>query len=240
MYPETKTDCSYQSSGPITGFSPAGVLLDGYLVPAADQRLQDITISSTLNTAQTTELREALNDFINPCLNNNLFSQLVVRGKKFNFAMGSSGGGLGGYNPNTNTITFASTNNITAEVLREELFHGYQDIFYSGGIAQYFGHDGESNIEFESKLFKDLVNMVGGGGMQSGVTADHPKAGAYTSWLFDMTSAGKFPTVLNLDKYQEYLQAFRECYATHNEPARPDLLPNALMQLIKGSNCPQN
>lgn len=46
--------------------------------------------------------------------------------------------------------------------------------------------------------------------------------------------------LINKKKLSPATIKFRECYPTHNEPALPDFLPNALMQLIKGSNCPKD
>lgn len=62
----------------------------------------------------------------------------------------------GGYNPRTKKVSFSNNEDITSENLKEELFHAWQDAFYPGGISQYL-NAGKVNIEFEAKLYQDII-----------------------------------------------------------------------------------
>ncbi|MGV8090409.1 MAG: hypothetical protein AB2L24_00905 [Mangrovibacterium sp.] len=53
---------------------------------------------------------------------------------------------------------FKDNSQITSENLKEELFHAVQDAYYPCGIAQY-SNVGYSNIEFEAKLYKDVIAL---------------------------------------------------------------------------------
>lgn len=55
-------------------------------------------------------------------------------------------------------MTFFITASITSGNLQEELFHAAQDAFYPGGTSQY-SNIGFSNVEFEAKLYRDIVNV---------------------------------------------------------------------------------
>jgi hypothetical protein len=46
--------------------------------------------------------------------------------------------------------------------MREELSHGFQEVYYGGRLEQYSGGYGKANIEFEAKLFKGLTDSVKG------------------------------------------------------------------------------
>lgn len=68
------------------------------------------------------------------------------------------------YNPNNNTITFRNTSDINANAIIEEVFHAYQNTVYQGGTTQYSRYKpGNTNIEFEAKLFKDIRTALYGG-----------------------------------------------------------------------------
>jgi len=68
-----------------------------------------------------------------------------------------------GYNARTNTISFRNSNAISEYNLIEEVFHAYQNTVYAGGILQYANKPGETNIEFEAKLYKDISVLYNGG-----------------------------------------------------------------------------
>lgn len=116
--------------------------------------------------------------------------------------------------------------------MREELYHGYQDAYYPGGTSQYI-NVGRSNIEFEAHLFKDIVSALETGGGVTGVPLGNPKHEEYTLWLrYELTNNyTSYPKQINLDKYFYFLESFKQSYPKYNYPTRPDLYPNALMNL---------
>jgi hypothetical protein len=124
------------------------------------------------------------------------------------------------------------------ENLQEEFFHGYQDVYYSGGTSQY-ASIGKSNIEFEAKIFEDLVSTLETGGGINGAPAGHPKSTEYKLWIEQelANNYSSYPTQINLDKYFYFLEAFKESYPEYNYPTRSDLYPDALINLTKSKKC---
>ncbi len=165
---------------------------------------------------------------------------LVIRGQKFNFRIDPNSPTPASYNSFNNNLTFRSTTNIDEpDVVREELFHGYQNSFYSGGISQY-SNQGRSNIEFESKLYKDLLNLVegNGGGAFTGIAANNFAYDSYVLWLRELTSNFiKYPSVINMNKYDYFLEAFKQSFPEYDTPSVSNMKPDALMNAILGSPC---
>ena len=82
----------------------------------------------------------------------------------------------------------------TGESLKEELFYAWQDAYYPGGTAQY-GKDAQGNklpgyvnVEFETKVFKDLIMEMGS--LSAFYKEDTPEeeaiVRAYGEWIYDV------------------------------------------------------
>ncbi len=248
LYTEYKSECYYSSSTAAPSGGSGGGTNDSrvsggsspIVSSQSNSKLDKITISNTMPLSSKTELREALNDFIANCLQSSVYEQIVIGGIKFNFKINASNPGPASYNPNNRALTFKSASTVTEEFLREELFHGYQDGFYLGGIAQY-SNAGKSNIEFEAKLFKDLIGYVSGyPGQVFGVPYGNPLHDEYVSWISTITNGfTKFPSILPIDKYFYFLDAFKQSYTEYNTTTINSLYPDALMNAIKSSKCPK-
>ena len=88
-----------------------------------------------------------------------LYDALVSKNVKLNFGMyysPSENSAPASYNPSDKSVRFRDYNSITAENLKEELFHAWQDAYYPGGIWQY-RETGKVNVEFEAKLYQDII-----------------------------------------------------------------------------------
>ena len=59
--------------------------------------------------------------------------------------------------PSNQGISFVNNFTINARVFVEEFFHAYQDLFY-GTLPPQALYLGRSNIEFEAKLYHDIVH----------------------------------------------------------------------------------
>jgi hypothetical protein len=240
MYTETRVTCWYTGGPGDYGVGGGGGTFFDFVpsVRPLDDLLNKITASNQLNPAQTQQLKEALSDFINRCLQKAIYDMTVAKGLKYNFKIDPNSQ-LATYNPNNKQLTFQSSTYIDEQYFREELFHGYQDSYYDNGIGQYGSSGGLANIEFEAKLFKDILGAVEGiPGQTFGVPYGNPKHDEYQSWISEITSSyTKYPTQINLAKYFEFLEAFKDSYPNYNSPTISTLKPDALMNAINGSNC---
>jgi hypothetical protein len=84
----------------------------------------------------------------------------------------------------TNTITFQNSNQINPENVMEELFHAYQNTVYPGGTGKYSkGKPGNTNIEFEAKLFRDIYTALYGGGWSGCFDFPYSIMDQYQKWV---------------------------------------------------------
>lgn len=73
--------------------------------------------------------------------------------------------------------------------MQEEMFHRYQDAYYSGGSAQY-NPAGLYNMEFEAALLRDISNLLNSWGGTPAMPGND-----YYFWLLSITENGtKWPT----------------------------------------------
>ncbi|QIP14236.1 hypothetical protein G8759_17255 [Spirosoma aureum] len=207
MYTENRNVCSYSGdAGP--GGSYYGIYIADQSILPRYNLLTAIKSTSTLTPTQERQLEEALNDFVGPCLNTAIYKIMVAKGQMFNFRIDPSVSYPANYNPFNNNLTFQSAANIDQpDFLREELFHGYQNSFYENKTSQY-ANTGKSNIEFEAKLYKDLLSVISGsGGSFTGVTFSNNWYDSYVQWIKELTdSFTKYPSVINMDKYNFFLE----------------------------------
>jgi hypothetical protein len=90
-----------------------------------------------------------------------------------------------------------------------------------------------------SRIYQDLVNYVDGkGGSIVGVNANPPIHNEYIDWLEEITFGfSKFPSLIPIEKYFYFLEAFKIATPSYNFPTNSNLYPDALMNLIKSSPC---
>jgi hypothetical protein len=181
------------------------------------------------------------------CMQEALYNALVGNNVKLNFGMYTNvteTSAAAAYDPNYKSIKFRDKKAITKESLKEELFHALQDVYYPGGIAQY-GKDkqgnklpGFVNIEFEAKVFKDIIESPDVGCCWAFKDVDDfPKnlSDEYIRWIYGIR---EFTISLEDADYQKWLNFFNQYDREYTSPMHSDLsTPNAIRNLINLSNC---
>jgi hypothetical protein len=142
------------------------------------------------------------------CLTASMYNRLVNTGAKINFAIGTQNSNPAQYDSSTKTLSFFNNSAITASNILEELFHALQDAHYSGGISQY-ANVGYSNVEFEAKLYKDVVNI------NTGCCSMFPNdlvpaniSDSYLSLVISIQNLG--PTSFTSGSYNYWVNLFRQ------------------------------
>lgn len=148
---------------------------------------------------------------------------------------------LASYNPVTNTMTFRSAYDIPSGHLIEELFHAYQDRYYPGGINQY-AVNGESSVEFEAKVLKDILRGYndGCGELLSTMTVDSDDEEAvdeYKTWLKEATHSFDETQPIDADllyeRYDEMIGYFHSNTANgYNSSTTENVYFEALLEVI--------
>lgn len=194
-------------------------------------------IRTNFNTDSLTESQKRL--FIiakNELLNNCLGAALLEAVDRANVTMGATS--LGEYNPNTNTISFRSNNDINSTTLGAELMHAYQQQLY-GTLSDIFNgtnNVGGSNMEFEEKAFnikKDMLDIDTG-------MFTYPGEQGLTNWLIDLDiNHPTGPIILSqseLDGWFEALEEFQQFHEGnpdhYGDPINYNQNPDAILNLI--------
>lgn len=132
---------------------------------------------------------------------------------------------------------FSDNTSITSAVLKEELFHAWQNAYYSGGIAQYLDV-GKVNIEFEAKVFKDIIESPIATCCCAFIEAENfPEklSTEYSLWIYGIRES-----IISLQDtdYQKWLNLFNQFNTEYSSPMHQNLsTPNAIWNLINQSNC---
>ncbi len=189
---------------------------------------------TTAETQQLTAVKDALDDY---CPSRNVLNS-IWGGQKF--YINPDFMNPAGWDPNTNAIFIRSAGDINAYSLLEELFHAYQNAVYPGGIAQYKGKPGETNIEFEAKLFKDLyfISLMystnSGWGSSVSVGSPESEKERYSTWISNIYEYGFTPTLLS--QYNVMLGYFNS-YSPYGGKLLSSLnLPTAISKSKLGCN----
>jgi hypothetical protein len=201
----------------------------GYEPPNSQtpKKYQAILRTNYLDVSQTNLLELALNELINEgCLTSTLYNTLVGQGVKLDFKMGSSYPAL--YSAYSKTISFNNNSTITSGNLKEELFHALQDAYYSGGIGQYV-NSGKVNVEFETKLYKDIMLTACCCAFNIGNAPENVRT-AYNIWVLDIQGD---PSNISNSDYQYWLGLFNQYTPEYSSPLSPNLsTPNLLKSLM--------
>lgn len=198
-----------------------------------DALITDLTNESLLDVQQNDKLKEAFNDVYKKCPNKVLIEALHQNGFKFKFKIDGNLTTPGGFDPVTNSIKFRSTNDINFETLQEELFHAYQHLSVSILTQMTSPYLGRSNIEFESKVYHDVICYV---------TNSFPCAlwgndsDEYSTWIKEITSEWtKYPTWEKMQgKYYKLLEDFVRYNPNYNFPIDYNLKPAAIFKATNG------
>lgn len=140
------------------------------------------------------------------------------------------------YSPDSNTITFSNSSSINTNNILEELFHAYQNTIYAGGIAQYADlKPGNTNIEFEAKLFKDIYAASYGGGWSGNIGFPDSIRNKYNAWVWDIAMEGFTPMLM--EQYSTMLGYFNQYNSFYGGYLLPGLAsPLAIIQSRNGCN----
>ena len=192
--------------------------------------LEKIMKCEELSDVQLNQLEKVLAEYLNNCLNIQVFGYINDNQKKFCFKIGSTSGEQGSYNYTNSDFSFADTEAINSTVFGKELYHAYQDLYY-GGLSQ-FNNIGRSNIEFEAKLYHDLTHN----GICCLVFSNSTVQTEYLLWLIEITDDfQRMPNWSELTQYYfHYLEQFIIDKPDYNYPIDYNMTPNALLNL---NNC---
>ncbi len=142
-----------------------------------------------------------------------LYDQLVNRKVKPDFGMYSNpneNSAAPNYDPRDKSIKFKNNSTITKENLKEELFHAWQDAYYEGGIYQY-RETGKVNIEFEAKVFKDLIKDIVGSVSAFFATETDEMREDYFEYILWLEDVRKYPILLeDTNIYNYWLDLFNK------------------------------
>lgn len=190
-------------------------------------KLQRIVNQIFMSNDQKTRLNNALLDFINEgCMQEFLYDDLVERNVKLDFGMNPNID-LANYNPNNKSLKFRNYSSITSGNLKEEFFHSFQDAYYPGGTSQYM-NTGRENIEFEAKVFKDIITGLNEfGPFTAFFSIDNDEVSQdYYSWIYSVINN---PSIL---------QDENEYNSTYSSPKSDNFsFFDGLYYLINMSNC---
>lgn len=218
------------STEPGSGSTPGGSAGGGGSgsVPATPI-VNNILKTCYLNATQKNQLEQALASLISEgCLTRSVYDDLVEHGIKLDFKINSSLTAPASYSPVSKSVDFRSSTDIKSSNLKEELFHAFQDVFYSGGIAQYTS-TGKVNIEFEAKLYKDIMAFPCCDALNIG-TAPESLRNSYNIWVYSIQENS---SNLSDSEYQFWLNQFNIYAAPYSSSASPSLSsPRALKSII--------
>ena len=140
-----------------------------------------------------------------------VYNYFTEHNVKFNFKTNSSQSAPAAFNYADMSITFTSLATIEEGTFAEELFHGYQNDFYQGGLAAIVANAnvGRANIEFEAKLFYDFINAGSHGCCIA--LQNNPGASEYLDYvLLKSHDSENIPSEYSTisDKYFYFMQKF--------------------------------
>ena len=211
--------------------------------PPIPSTLQQITNTISMTPSQKALLSQALSGLINEgCMQGALYEGLVNRNVKLDFGM-KTGTAPSAYDPNTKKITFNDDVNINRSNLKEELFHAFQDAYYAGGIGQY-GKDAQGNklpgyvnVEFEAKVFKDIIMETGGS--SAFFKYETPEEIAiyrdYSAWIESVKD--DMSILQDQNEYSYWLDLFNEHNPDYSSSRNDFSSFHGLYDLINGSEC---
>ncbi|MDY0142849.1 MAG: hypothetical protein RBR97_13245 [Bacteroidales bacterium] len=161
--------------------------------------------SRPLTSTEKSTLNQLKSQLSTDCANGKVVSK-VWNGMKF--AVNGSISTPAQWDLNSNTITFQSGNFQFTELM-EELFHAYQNTVYPGGIGKYSqGKPGNTNIEFEAKLFKDIYTALYGGAWNASIGFPDSYMKLYQDWVFLISEEGFTPALMG--QYNTMLGYFNQ------------------------------
>lgn len=222
----------------------------GYSPPPieANDNVKRIATSVNMTKEQVSSLNKAINEFVDKdCMQKTLYDALVGKNVKMDFRLYSNpkeDSAPASYDPRDKSLKFKDNNSITKENLKEELFHAWQDADYLGGTAQY-GKDSQGNklpgyvnIEFEAKVFKDLIMEMGvlSAFFKQETDEEQEIHREYVKWIESIKENTSI--LMDTQKYNKWVDLFNIHNPDYSSPKSNHFSAlNGLHNLINMSNC---
>ena len=130
----------------------------GTIISSDTLELYKAIINSTCFTsAQENDFRIMFNSWYDEdCVNRAIFKDLVEKGVKLDFCLDANFSDNAFYSSILKKIVFKNEYSLrSSSIFDHEIFHAFQDAYYSGGTQQY-NRNAKGNIEFEAQLNFDI------------------------------------------------------------------------------------
>lgn len=194
--------------------------------------------TSSLSQTDKNSLESLLAKIYQDCVGMAIYNYLSSNNVTFNFAVNSSITQEALYNPANDAMTIKNPSKTATITFQEELFHAYQNKTYSNGTSQYLNAPGGANIEFESKVIRDLNAVLGS---SNAAILTFPSQN-YQDWLKDISSGfTSFPTSFTANQTNQYftfMQDFvNQVPGYSNYKIDSNFSPQAMFKLINSSSC---
>lgn len=238
-----------QGSGALTGvilnsvIEPTNLPNDNSLLETlAIDVLNDLTYDpefSGLTDYQQDRLKAVFKKTFSIDINRKIFYELRNSNLKIKYRVSSTISTPGRYDPRDSSITFNSTKAIDYMHVLEEHFHAYQDL--KVGILDIAldepDYKGKSNIEFEAKLFHDIVYKIKFIEIfEAGLTTQYlgNNSDEYDAWLDSITENGTtFPDWSKIsDRYYEFLEKFIDFNPEYDYEIDYSMKPDTMLELF--------
>ena len=193
--------------------------------------LEKIMKCEELSDVQLNQLEKVLAEYLNNCFLMNIYEYQIDNEVKLCFKMGASSlNEAGGYYPSSKTINFLNNSSINTRVFGEEFFHSYQHSFY-GSMPTNIGR---SNIEFETKVFWDIVTQPGR--CCSAFTNPDAPIEDYLLWLDEISNGFTvIPSWSDIEgEYYYWVDQFVNYEPLYNYPIDYNRTPDAMLNFTGG------
>ncbi|MGB3465825.1 MAG: hypothetical protein WBA74_11165 [Cyclobacteriaceae bacterium] len=172
----------------------------------------DKITGTKLDEQQQLRLSAAFNQVYGIAENQRIVDYLAEADASLVFRMGNQMANPGAYDRANKVVYFRKEQDINYHVLLEELFHAYQDQVISIGTDHF--DQAHINIEFEAKLYSDIIQMkytdylVGELGLPLLILGSSSED--YISWIGNITEGHTtYPTWNEMkSRYYEFLEEF--------------------------------
>ena len=165
---------------------------------------------------------------------------MVSYGVQLNFMSNSAQLPAARYLPSTKTVSFRGAGNIEYGTVGEELYHAYQDAYYSGLPTSHA--NGSIDIEFEAKVFNFLSCKTVVRGCYAPFSNED-----INQWLLEVSVYGdiipSWDMLLARDKkwgnknYWDFLQEFAQTSGDGYTGTPVYRMPNAMIAVLNQGTC---
>lgn len=228
---------TYGTVGGITS-NPSGIQYT-----TTDRLTGLMKLSSNLTSNQKIWINEVLDEIAKTCSGSTLYANLVAAGR-FEWKMDPTISPDANYDPVARRLVLKDQSSLNTLTIAEELFHVYQDLAYPNGADNYT-INGRINIEFEAKVWRDLMilSMSGptGTGPSCCSTVNNAQELNYLNWLISISDNGtKGPSNyagILASQWYYYMGEFDNSWPSYPGNIDANLNPQAIFTLFNSSPC---